>query len=358
MPPVVPQLKTITIGGAVAGVGIEATSFRYGLVHESVLEMEILTGNGEVITCSPTKNPDLFRAFPNSYGTFGYAIKLKVKLIPVKKFVKIRHERFGDAETYFQAVKKACEPQCVDADSKQKADFVDGSIFSSNEMYLTTGEFADEAPSVSDYTYMNIYYKSIQEKGTEGKEDYLPVRDFIWRWDTDWFWCSKGFGAQNSFIRRLWGKKRLNSGFYWKVRKLAETNGFMRLVRRIAEGFDSREAVIQDIEVPIENAPKFAEFFHKEIGIKPVWMCPLRAYDVQAGRQPGEAAPKFCFYALDPKKLYVNFGFWDSVASEKEPGHYKRLIEAKVNELQGKKSLYSESFYTPEEFWALYDKKA
>ena len=36
MPLVVPQLKTITLGGAVAGLGIESTSFRHGLPHESV----------------------------------------------------------------------------------------------------------------------------------------------------------------------------------------------------------------------------------------------------------------------------------------------------------------------------------
>ena len=36
MPAVVPQLKSITLGGAVAGVGIEATSFRYGLVHDTI----------------------------------------------------------------------------------------------------------------------------------------------------------------------------------------------------------------------------------------------------------------------------------------------------------------------------------
>jgi FAD/FMN-containing dehydrogenase len=36
MPAVVPQLKSITIGGAAAGVGIEATSFRWGLVHETL----------------------------------------------------------------------------------------------------------------------------------------------------------------------------------------------------------------------------------------------------------------------------------------------------------------------------------
>ena len=54
-PLVVPQLKTITLGGAVTGLGIESTSFRSGLPHESVLEMDILTGGGEVVTASPAR---------------------------------------------------------------------------------------------------------------------------------------------------------------------------------------------------------------------------------------------------------------------------------------------------------------
>ena len=40
MPAVVPQLKTITLGGAVAGVGIEASSHRHGLVHDTMLELD------------------------------------------------------------------------------------------------------------------------------------------------------------------------------------------------------------------------------------------------------------------------------------------------------------------------------
>ena len=71
-PLVVPQLKTITLGGAVSGLGIESSSFRNGLPHESVLEMDILTGAGDLLTTSRTRHPDLFRAFPNSYGTLGY----------------------------------------------------------------------------------------------------------------------------------------------------------------------------------------------------------------------------------------------------------------------------------------------
>ena len=35
------------------GLGIESTSFRNGLPHESVLEMDVLTGAGEVVTTRP-----------------------------------------------------------------------------------------------------------------------------------------------------------------------------------------------------------------------------------------------------------------------------------------------------------------
>ncbi|HEY4314048.1 MAG TPA: FAD-binding oxidoreductase, partial [Actinomycetes bacterium] len=72
MPTVVPQLKTITIGGAVTGLGIESSSFRSGLPHEAVREIEVLTGDGQVVVARPDgPDADLFRAFPNSYGTLG-----------------------------------------------------------------------------------------------------------------------------------------------------------------------------------------------------------------------------------------------------------------------------------------------
>ena len=94
MPLVVPQLRTITLGGAVTGLGIESSSFRNGLPHESVLEMDVLTGSGEVVTCAPDgPHADLFTAFPNSYGSLGYATRLRIELEPVAPRVRLRHVR-------------------------------------------------------------------------------------------------------------------------------------------------------------------------------------------------------------------------------------------------------------------------
>jgi len=69
MPLVVPQLKTITLGGAVTGLGIESSSFRNGCPHESVVEMEVLTGDGRVVVArADNEHRDLYYGFPNSYG--------------------------------------------------------------------------------------------------------------------------------------------------------------------------------------------------------------------------------------------------------------------------------------------------
>lgn len=337
LPAVVPELKSITIGGAVSGVGIESSSFKYGLVHESVMEMEVLTGDGRIVSCRPdNEHRDLFFGFPNSYGTLGYALRLKAKAVPIRPYVELRHLRYRDPDAFFRALHEWC-----DAD----VDFVDGTVFASDDLYLNVGRFVDEAPYASDYTFHSIYYRSIRER----ELDYLTTRDYIWRWDTDWFWCSKNLYAQNPLIRRLLGRGRLNSVTYTRVMRWNSKWGVTRALNRML-GWHT-ESVIQDVDVPIANAPAFLEFFEREIGIRPIWICPVRARDRNV---------RFDLFPMDPDTTYVNFGFWDVVKSRavRPEGYYNRKVERKVAELGGVKSLYSDAYYTREEFWRLFDRSA
>lgn len=337
MPSVVPQLKSITIGGAVTGCGIESSSFRYGLVHETVEELEILLPDGSTVVCTPTNEyRDLFYGFPNSYGTLGYALRVRIKAVPVKKYVQLTHVRHTDAAAYFADLARYCNSDF---------DFVDGVIFGRQEMYLTLGRFVDEAPYTSDYTYENIYFRSIRERET----DYLTVYDYLWRWDTDWFWCSKNLGAQNPLLRRLYGRSRLNSVTYTKIMRWNSRWGVTRVLNRLLNVH--AESVIQDVEIPIENCVEFFDFYHDVVRFLPVWICPTRAYRRDA---------QFDLYRLDPAKLYVNFGFWDVIRSREPmaPGHHNRQVEQKVRALGGMKSLYSDSYFTEEEFWQIYHREA
>ena len=337
VPQVVPQLKSITLGGALAGVGIEASSFRHGLVHETVVAVDVLTGDGRVVTCTAdNEHRDLFHGLPNSYGTLGYALRVVARTAPAKRYVRVEHRHYGDPRACFAALEAAL--------SDPTLDFLDGVVFGRDDHVLSLGRFVDAAPAVSDYTFERIYYRSLRERDA----DFLTTRDYLWRWDTDWFWCSKNVGAQHPWLRRLLGRDRLNSVTYQKVMRWNARWKLTAALDRL-RGLHA-ESVIQDVDIPLPRAAEFLAFLHAEIGILPVWLCPIRA--------AGSAA--FPLYPLAAGVPHVNFGFWDTVRSRdaRPPGDRNRRVERATRALGGLKSLYSESWYPEDEFWAIYNRPA
>jgi FAD/FMN-containing dehydrogenase len=230
-----------------------------------------------------------------------------------------------------------------DACSGGQVQFVDGTWFSPSEVYVTLGTFTDDAPTLSDYTGMQVYYRSIQAK----RQDWLTVRDYLWRWDTDWFWCSRALKVQDPRVRRWVPKKYLRSSTYWKLIDLEKRYRF-KTRWDLRKGLPPREDVVQDVEVPIDRLSEFMDVFAREVPVEPVWFCPLRQRDRDAVWE---------LYRLDPDVLYVNVGFWSSVALEpgETDGTHNRLVERLVDDLGGRKSLYSTSFYDREHFWRLYN---
>jgi FAD/FMN-containing dehydrogenase len=358
IPYVVPQLKTITLGGAVTGLGIESTSFRSGLPHESVEEMDVFTGSGEVVTTrpAPDEHSELFDTFPNSYGSLGYATRLRIKLEAVPDRVELRHVRFDDAGLLSKTVAEIVETRLHDG---LQVDGLDGVAFAPGEYYLTLArwlstEAGDTTPvgsqpkalqKTSSYTGQQVYYRSIQQRET----DLLTTYDYLWRWDTDWFWCSGAFGVQNPTIRRFWPKRWRRSDVYHRLIGLNHRTGFMDFIDR-RKGRPQREQVVQDVEIPVERLEEFLAWFDVEVGMRPVWLCPL----VSPGTSTGAQWPT---YPLHPGTTYVNVGFWGTVhvGPDAPDAPRNRAIEAKVSELGGHKSLYSEAFYDRETFDKLYD---
>jgi FAD/FMN-containing dehydrogenase len=336
VPAVVPQLKSITLGGAVAGIGIEASSFRHGLVHDTVVALDVLTGGGELVHCTPdNEHRDLFLGFPNSYGTLGYALRVVARTVAARPYVRLRHAQFGDAPRFLAALAAAC------ADPSN--DFVDGVVFDRDRLVLTCASFADRAPYTSDYTGARIFYRSLLERD----QDFLTARDFLWRWDTDWFWCSRNVGAQHPLLRRLYGRRRLNSLTYQRIMRWNARWGLTRLADRL-RGLHA-ESVIQDVDVPLAAAEAWLAFLHARVGILPIWVCPISVPD---------ATRIATLYPLAPGTLWINFGFWDVVRTRepRAPGDVNRAIERELASLGGRKSLYSDSTYTENEFWALHDR--
>jgi FAD/FMN-containing dehydrogenase len=345
IPLVVPQLRTITLGGAVTGLGIESTSFRNGLPHESVLEMDVLTGDGEIVTTRPGE--PLFDAFPNSYGSLGYATRIRIRLEAAPAYVDLRHVRFDDLDALAKAADLVVEQGEWDG---VRVDGLDGVVFEPTEAYLTLATWAhpdSSAPvslknpkSAQTNRGSEPFFRSLQRRET----DTLTIYDYLWRWDADWFWCSGAFGLHRPWVRRLWPRRWRRSDVYHKLVGLENRFGVMARIDA-ARGKPARERVIQDVEIPVDRLAEFLRWFDAEIGMRPVWLCPLRST---------RAWPT---YPLAPGQTYVNVGFWGTVPIEPgaADGDKNRAVEAQVTALGGHKSLYSDAYYDRETFDRLYN---
>jgi len=299
--------------------------------------MDVLTGSGEIVTTRP--GDDLFDTFPNSYGSLGYATRLRIELERVPAQVALRHVRFDDFGLLAKAIGSIVE---TGEWHGERVDGLDGVAFEPGEAYLTLARWEDQTGPTSDYTGQDVFFRSLQQRET----DHLTMHDYLWRWDTDWFWCSRAFGAQNPRVRRFWPRRWRRSDVYMKLVALDQRFAIARRLDRRA-GKPEAERVVQDIEIPVERLEEFLAWFDAEVGMRPVWLCPLRL-------RTDKTWPT---YPLALGTTYVNVGFWGAVAVGPDAPNAprNRAIEAKVHELDGHKSLYSEAFYDRDTFDKLYD---
>jgi cytokinin dehydrogenase len=72
----------VTVGGTLSNVGVGGQTFRHGPQISSVLQLEVVTGKGQIVTCSATKQPELFFAVFGGLGQFGIITKARILLVP------------------------------------------------------------------------------------------------------------------------------------------------------------------------------------------------------------------------------------------------------------------------------------
>merc|ERR1719324_491096 len=84
------KVEDLIASGAIAGIGIESGSFRYGWFHQAMVECDLLTPGGEILRCSASnEHADVFHALPNSYGTLGYVLRATLRLVVSKPYVSV-----------------------------------------------------------------------------------------------------------------------------------------------------------------------------------------------------------------------------------------------------------------------------
>jgi len=321
VPIVVPELKTITIGGAVAGCSIESMSYRYGGFHDTCLAYEVITATGEVLTCTPDNEHRLiFQMMNGTFGTLGIVSKLTFNLIPAKTFVKVTYQTFPTPQAYQAAI--------WDHYQKQDVDFMDGIIHSPSAFVLSLGQFVDQAPYTHRYDWMRVYFRSTLKR----KEDYLRTPDYFFRYD-------KGVTnvTPKSFLGRLFFGKWIGSA------------QILRLVSKLRRVIPpAMIPVTVDTFIPYSRFGEFMEWYRQEVGHFPLWCVPYKIVQKYAWVSDR-------FMEQNKDELFLDIAIYGLKKNPEK--NYYRMFEEELMKINGIKTLISENYYSESEFWSIWNKQ-
>jgi FAD/FMN-containing dehydrogenase len=320
VPLVVPELKTITIGGAVSGCSLESMSFQYGGFHDSCLEYEVVTASGEVLRCTPDNEHALvFQMIHGSFGTLGILTELTFRLVPAKPFVHVSYETHETLAAYKAAIWRRYQDRDVD--------FMDGIIHGPSKYVLSLGRFVERAPYTNAYDWMKIYWQSTAAR----HEDYLTTPDYFFRYDR---------GVTNVHPKSAIG--RFLFGRFLSSSQLLRLASMLPFVLP-----KERPEVTVDLFVPFSRIDDYLRWHDDALGFYPLWSVPYRRV-----RDYEWIAPS-AFGGLDDE-LFVDLAIYGM--KQPDGRNIYKEIEEELLRIHAIKTLISYNYYDEETFWRIFDR--
>ncbi|EPE09305.1 fad binding domain-containing protein [Ophiostoma piceae UAMH 11346] len=354
VPPVVMEFPGITAGGGYAGTAGESSSFRHGFFDETINRVEMVLANGDVVEATPQPDDtrrDLFRGAAGALGTLGITTLMELQLVPARKYVKTTYHRRSSVGATVRLIKEL-------ADAKtQRADYVDGIVFSKDHGVVVTGEMTDEKPAdaaVQTFSHARDpwFYLHVQDKtktktaaDTDTVTEYIPLAEYLFRYDRGGFWVARSAFAYFPFPFNRWTR--------WFLDDFCKTR---MLYKALHASGQSSTYIVQDLALPYASAEAFVDYTAETFGIWPLWLCPLKP----------AAKPTFHPHATGPhesdaaEKQMLNIGLWGqgpaSVAACVELN--KDLEHKLASDFGGMKWFYAHAYYEQDAFWRIYDRPA
>jgi cytokinin dehydrogenase len=121
-PPVLTEYLELSVGGTLVVGGVGGTTSTFGVQSDNVTDLEVVTGDGDKISCSASHNADLFDAMRAGLGQVGVITKATLKLVAAPESVRrfllsypdlatmLKDERLLSDDTRFDAVQGAIVP--------------------------------------------------------------------------------------------------------------------------------------------------------------------------------------------------------------------------------------------------------
>lgn len=102
VPPVTNDYAHLSVGGTLSVGGLGGTSQRFGTQSDNVAWLRVVTGTGELVTCSPARNRELFDAVLSGGGQYGLIVRAGLRLVPAESTVWSTDVVYDDLDTFLR----------------------------------------------------------------------------------------------------------------------------------------------------------------------------------------------------------------------------------------------------------------
>ncbi|KAF5806681.1 putative cytokinin dehydrogenase [Helianthus annuus] len=116
----------LSVGGTLSNAGISGQAFNHGPQISNVHELDVVTGRGDILTCSMDQNPELFHSVLGGLGQFGIITRARIALEPspqMVRWIRVLYSNFS-AFTHDQEYLISLHDQ----PQSQKFDYIEGFV--------------------------------------------------------------------------------------------------------------------------------------------------------------------------------------------------------------------------------------
>lgn len=366
-PPIVPEFKEITVGGAIMGGAGESGSHAWGCFNDSCLSHDIIAGDGELLHVSPSENEDIYYGIAGSYGSLGALVNTQIQLIPVNDDLYLTYHIVHPLE----AIEKLTQLRL------SSPLFLDGMIFSKEHAVIVEGRMECEEihpiPRLSlTSPFTPWFYQHVKHLPPQSPpyREKMAIEDYFFRYDLGGFWMG-ALLFQHPFLVRF-----ISEGILGLIEKesfsprdiqrlhcikdppllgrallypLVKAKNLWGLLHR-AERWVQNRMIIQDFSIPESNAKQFCEQILDDPAIFPLWLCPI-----QGTHTPQIFTPHVLTHKHNDSH-FINFGIYGIPSTSHSIRQITKKLEQIVQGYEGRKALYSHSYYSEDEFWQIYSR--
>lgn len=374
--PVVPEFKGITVGGAIMGTALESSSYKHGQFNDICLSYEILLGNGTVITATPYQNEDLFYGISGSYGSLGIILGVEIKLIPASQWIRLHYHPFSDLSKAIHYLKQT-------QSQSFPPDYLEGVVFGTNHAVIIEGYSVRTEEDVSKIPTLNLsapwspwYYQHVKNKNYASDliEKITPY-DYMFRHNRGAFWIGAYAQHWSLFFNYFIGAR---FGWDWLAKKCLGDRNFnsfsppkdpsllfrssigwsltsrclYQWLHNGTESWVASKFIVQDFYIPQDKALTFINNVLDQTGIVPIWLCPIVSTS-----NPQWFAPHFQNDSQGSSN-FINVGVYGIPSTNRPSSEAAHSLEKLAQQLNGRKMLYSQTYYSKNDFWNIYSKEA